>query len=197
MTARIFLFLSLLLASPNAKALNDDETACIVYQCGDTLIIRPIVEEINRGSSANWYDVIRQYHEQGFDVFVDAVNTVVDNAPISMTATLGKDTIEYVKNIPEDDCDISSARIHSNRLSIYNMNVGMSINEVLRSFKIKGYNHSIKSIYIPGILSPHNRQENDIKHRLPNAVLSTPLLQSDVWVAIRDGKIGEIIISED
>lgn len=196
MITRIILILSLLIASLDVKASSSDAITCMVYQCEDTLVISPFIEGIYNESSANWYDVIRQYHEQRFDVFVDADNTMVDNAPILMTATLGEDTIEYVKNIPEDDCDISSARIHSNRLSIYNMTVGMSINEVLRSFKIQDYNHAIRSIYIPGILSPRNRQVNDIKHRLPNAVLSKPLLQSDVWVVIKAGKIEEIIISE-
>lgn len=197
MIVRIFLFLSLLLASPNAKALNDGETVCMVYQCGDTLVISPIAEGIYNESSVNWYDVIRQYHEQGFDVFVDADNTMVDNAPILMTATLSEDTIEYVKNIPEDDCDISSARIHSNRISIYNMTVGMSVKDALSLWSILSYNNNVSVIYIPGLLSPRSKREKDIKHQFPNAVLSTPLLQSDVWVAIKDGKIKEIIISED
>lgn len=169
----------------------------MVYQCGDTLMIKPVIEGINHTSSANWYDVIRQYHEQGFNVFVDADNTVVDNAPVTMTATLGNDTINYVKNIPKEDCDISSARIHSNRLSIYNMAVGMSLRDALSTLGIRSYNKGTKVIHIPGLLSPQSRRKIDVKYRLSDAALSSPLLQSDVWVMVGKGIIIEISISED
>lgn len=197
MITRIILIISLLTALPNVEASNSDAITCMVYQCGDTLVINPIVEGTYHESSINWYDAIRKYHEQGFDVFVDAYNTMVDNAPISLIATLGEDTIEYVKNIPDEDCDISSARIRSNRLSIYNMTVGMSVKDALSFFGICSYNKGIKAILIPGLLSPRKKHNSKAKCKQHNAVLSLPPLQSDVYVMVENGIITEISISED
>lgn len=196
MIARIILIISLFIALPNVKASNNGTITCMVYQCGDTLVINPIEGSYDK-SSINWYDAIRKYHELSFDIFVDACNTVVDNAPISLIATLGEDTIEYVKNIPDEDCDISSARIRSNRLSIYNMTVGMSVRDALSFLGIRSYNKGIKVIHILGQLSPRKKYNSKPKCKQHNAVLLLQPLQSDVCVMVENGIITEISISED
>lgn len=136
----------------------------------------------------NWYDIMEFYHEQGYSLYADADSTIADNAPRYIIATTDTDTLEYIKNIPSENCDITYARIRSNRLSVCGFKVGMSRKIVFQRFGLS----PVKNGRVIKIIASEKNKENDTRQ---NNIPVTITKQTDVWLYIDNGKIKSIVVT--
>lgn len=135
----------------------------------------------------NWYDIMEFYHEQGYLLYADADSTIVDNAPRYIIATTDTDTLEYIKNIPSENCDITYARIRSNRLSICGFKVGMS-REIV--FQRLGLSH-VKNVRAIKIIVSEKNKGNDTRQ---NDIPLTIAKRTDIWLYLDKDKIEVIVM---
>lgn len=158
----------------------------------DTVVVETSVTDMLYNDLAvyphNWYDIMKFYHKQCYSLYADADSTIVDNAPCYIIATTDTDTLEYIKNIPSENCDITYARIRSDRFSICGFKVGMSRETVYQRL---GLSPDKNGRIIKVIISDRNKGNNTRQNDIPLTIAK----QTDVWLYIDKGKIESIVVT--